>query len=124
MQVLPYEILYLKQGGICTLPYKLTTTIKNINSIPNQVNVSLVSEFHQYMISNCSSERHQNNNLKTIVCFARFLGPTISFLDICKKEQVLPFLDTKIKNSEEDAEKETLKAFSMDGAAKIIEKLA
>jgi hypothetical protein len=36
----------------------------------------------------------------------------------------LPFLDTKIKNSEEDAEKETLKAFSMDGAAKIIEKLA
>jgi hypothetical protein len=86
--------------------------------------LSLVSEFHQYKISNGSSERHQNNNLKAIVCFARFLGPTISFLDICKKEQVLPFLDTKIKNSEEDPEKETLKAFSMDEADKIIEKLA
>ena len=34
----------------------------------------------------------------------------------------MPFLDTKIKNSEEDPEKETLKAFSMDEAAKIIEK--
>jgi hypothetical protein len=34
----------------------------------------------------------------------------------------LPFLDTK--NSEEDPEKETLKAFSMDEADKIIEKLA
>jgi hypothetical protein len=85
MQVLSYEISYLKQGGICTLPYKLTTTIKNINSIPNQVNVSLVSEFHQYMISNGSSERHQNNNLKTIVCFARFLGPTISFFRYLQK---------------------------------------
>ena len=57
------------------------------------------------MIANASSERHQNNNLKAIICFARFLGPSVSFLDICKKEQVLSFLDTKIRPAEQDPEK-------------------
>ncbi|HZC20333.1 MAG TPA: hypothetical protein VE223_01690 [Nitrososphaeraceae archaeon] len=94
------------------MPYKLTTTIKNINSIPNSVNANLVSEFHRYMIENGSSERHQNNSLKAIVCYARFLGPSVSFLDICKKEQVLSFLDTKIKNSEQDPEKKWINTWN------------
>jgi integrase/recombinase XerD len=64
------------------------------------------------MIANGSSERHQNNSLKAIVCFARFLGPTTSFLDICKKEQLLPFLDTKIKNSEQDPEKKWINTWN------------
>src|SRR5918911_2638435 len=86
--------------------------MKNIRTIPNSVNVSLVTEFHQYMIANGSSERHQNNSLKAIVCFARFLGPNISFLDISKKEQVLSFLDTKIKNSEQDPEKKWINTWN------------
>ena len=72
----------------------------------------LVSEFHQYMIENGSSERHQNNNLKAIIYFARFLGPTISFLDICKKEQVLSFLDTKIRTPEQDPEKKWINTWN------------
>lgn len=42
--------------------------------------------------------------VKAIVCYARFWAQ-ISLLDICKKEQILSFLDTKIKNSEQDPEK-------------------
>jgi hypothetical protein len=33
------------------------------------------------------------------------LDPTVSFLDSCKKEQILSFLDTKIRPSEQDSEK-------------------
>ena len=64
------------------------------------------------MIANGSSDRHQNNGLKAIVCFARFLGPNVSFIDIRKKEQVLSFLDTKIKNSEQDPEKKWINTWN------------
>jgi flagellar motor switch protein FliG len=45
-------------------PSKLTTTIKNIMSIPNSSNAELVREFYEFMESNGSSEQHQNNSLK------------------------------------------------------------
>jgi hypothetical protein len=94
------------------MPYKLTTTVKNIHSISNSINARLISEFHQYMITNGSSERHQNNSLKAIVCFARFLGPSISFLEISKKEHVISFLDTKIRSSEQDPEKKSINTWN------------
>jgi CBS domain-containing protein len=78
------------------MPAKLTTTIKNIRSIPSSTNAELVNEFYEFMKSNGSSERHQNNSLKAIIAFAKFLGSDISFLDIQRKEQVTSFLDTKI----------------------------
>jgi hypothetical protein len=51
------------------------------------------------MRSNGASERHQNNNLKAVIAFANFLGEKNSFTDINKTEQVLSFLNTKMKNS-------------------------
>jgi hypothetical protein len=49
-----------------------------------------------------SSEQHQNNNLKVVIAFAHFLGANISFYNIEKKEQILGFLDTKKKSTEQD----------------------
>lgn len=46
------------------MPIKLSTTIKKIELVPNPDNARLIFEFHKFMISNGSSERHQNNNLK------------------------------------------------------------
>jgi hypothetical protein len=94
------------------MPYKLATIVENIQSIHNSINAALISEFHQYMIENDSSERHQNNNLKAIIYFARFLGPAVSFLDIYKKEQVLSFLDTKIRPAEQDPEKKWINSWN------------
>jgi hypothetical protein len=74
-------------------------------SIPNSSNTELVREFYEFMKSNGSSERHQNNSLKAIITFAKFLGSDISFLDIQRKEQVTSFLDTKIKSIEQDPDK-------------------
>ena len=42
-----------------------------------------------------TSERYQNNNLKAIIAYSKFLGPSISFYEIENKSQVISFLDTK-----------------------------
>jgi integrase/recombinase XerD len=52
-----------------------------------------------------TSEKYQNNNLKAIIAYSKFLGPSISFYEIENKSQVISFLDTKIKNSEDDPDK-------------------
>lgn len=57
------------------------------------------------MKSNGVSERHQNNNLKAVINFANFLGEKITFTDINRSEQVLSFLNTKIRSHEDDPEK-------------------
>ena len=49
------------------MPAKLTTTIKNIDSVPDLTNTAIVKQFHQFMKDNGASERHQNNNLKTVL---------------------------------------------------------
>lgn len=87
------------------MPIKLSTTISKVSTIGNGINVEKINEFIRYMKDNGSSERHQNNNLKVIIYFANFLGLKVSFYDINNKEQIIKFLDTKIKNSEEDPDK-------------------
>jgi hypothetical protein len=81
-------------------------------SIPNSSNTELVREFYEFMKSNGSSERHQNNSLKAIITFAKFLGSDISFLDIQRKEQVTSFLDTKIKSIEQDPDKKWISTWN------------
>src|ERR1700704_423771 len=85
------------------MPAKLSTTINKISSVPNPTNCTILQEFSEYMKENGSSEHHQNNNLKALIAFAKFLGPHVTFHDIQKKEQITTFLDTKINN--EDHEK-------------------
>lgn len=87
------------------MPMKLSTTIGKIQNIPNLMNREIISEFLEYMKNNGSSEHHQNNNLKVIIAFGKFLGEGSSFYDIKRKEQVLEFLNTKIKSYDEDSDK-------------------
>jgi hypothetical protein len=61
------------------MPVKLTTTIKNIERIPNTKNRTLLTEFNRYLKSNGVSDSHQNNNLKALIAFAHFLDPSISY---------------------------------------------
>ena len=57
------------------------------------------------MKGNGSSERYQNNNLNVIIEFSNYFDSNTTFYDINKNEQILSFLDTKIKDSERDPEK-------------------
>lgn len=62
-------------------------------------------EFYEFMKSCATSDKYQNNNLKTIIAFGRFLEPSISFQTISKRDQILAFLDTKIRDSQADPDK-------------------
>jgi hypothetical protein len=49
------------------------------------------------MKDNVSSERHQNNNLKSIIAFAEFFGPHTTFYPVPTSDQLTKFLGTKMK---------------------------
>jgi len=87
------------------MPTKLSTTVTKIRSIPNKTNTTIIEEFHKYMKDNDSSERHQNNALKAVIAYAKYLGSDATFYDISHKEQITRFLDTKVKSVEQDPDK-------------------
>jgi integrase/recombinase XerD len=84
---------------------KLSTTIIKIQTLSNSANSKILYEFLMYMKNNGSSERHQNNNLNVLIELSKYFGSDTTFHDINKKEQILLFLDTKIKDSSNDPEK-------------------
>ena len=51
------------------------------------------------------SEHYQNGNLKIVIYFSEHIGPDIDFYIISKKEQVLVFLNTRIKYTDADPDK-------------------
>ena len=61
------------------MPFKLSTTIRKIQNLPNTKNIEIINEFLEYMGSNGSSEHHQNNNLKVVITFGNFIGNDNSF---------------------------------------------
>src|SRR5918994_1031280 len=87
------------------MPAKLTATINKIQTVPNQTNSAIIHDFDQYMDNTDSSVHHKNNNLKVVIAFANFLGSNVTFHEIKKKEQILEFLNTKIKDPELDPER-------------------
>jgi site-specific recombinase XerD len=87
------------------MPTTLPTTVTKIQSIPNAINASLVKDFHQYMISNEASERHQNNSLKMVIAFSKYLGTGTTFYELQRPQDIIPFLDTKIKSAQDDPDK-------------------
>jgi site-specific recombinase XerD len=84
------------------MPVKLETSIKNIQLLDNRNNAQLIHEFYLYLRSVNTSESYQNQNIKALINMAKFYGKDSEFIQISKKEEILSFLDTKIKNKEED----------------------
>ena len=85
---------------------KLSSIVNNkIGLVPNKENSTIIYDFYTYMQEKGSSENHQVNNLKVVIDFANFLGANITFYNICKKEQIISFLNKKIKNSDIDPDK-------------------
>jgi len=94
------------------MPMKLSTTINTITSIQNSTNAELLREFHEYMKANGTSESYQNGNLKIMIYFTKFLGPSVDLYSINKKEHILAFLDTKIKDSVADPDKRWIRTWN------------
>jgi hypothetical protein len=86
-------------------PLKLSTTIGKIQNIPNNKNIEIINNFVEYMKINGSSEHHQNHNLKVVIVFGNFTSKDNSFYDTNTREQILEFLNTKVKSYDEDPDK-------------------
>lgn len=84
------------------MPVKLETSLKNIQLLGNTKNSELIHQFYLYLRSVNTSECYQNQNIKALINMAKFFGSDLEFNQISKKEEILSFLDTKIKNKEED----------------------
>ena len=84
------------------MPVKLETSIKNIQLLDNHNNAQLISEFYLYLRSVNTSESYQNQNIKALINIAKFIGNNLDFIQISKKEEMLSFLDSKIKSKEDD----------------------
>jgi hypothetical protein len=74
------------------MPTTLFTTVRHIyDKVPKSVNSQLIAEFHQFMKENGTSQRHQNNNLKAIMAFARLLGPDMPFYKMTSMNRIICF---------------------------------
>jgi hypothetical protein len=94
------------------MPVKLTTTIATISSIYNPINKTLLHEFIQYMKSIGTSENYQNGNLKIMIYLARFLGSDTDFYQVQQRQQILHFLDTRIKDVQSDPDKRWIRTWN------------
>ena len=65
-------------------------------SISNSIDITLLSEFYQYLKSNGTSDSHQNNNLKALTSIAHFLE-SVTFFDIKRSEMKLVFLIQRLR---------------------------
>ncbi len=79
------------------MPVKLSTSLKNIGLLENSINAELIHGFHKYLKSNNTSESYQNQNIKALINFAKFLDTNRDFYQISKKEEITAFLDTRIR---------------------------
>jgi integrase/recombinase XerD len=76
------------------MPVKLSTTIKNIELLENPTNINLIQGFYNYLKSNNTSESYQNQNIKALINFAKFLGPNRDFYQLSKREEILAYLNS------------------------------
>jgi site-specific recombinase XerD len=83
---------------------KISTLLGKVQSLPNKQNISTIMDFYSYMQEEGSSENHKINNLKVIIDFAKYLGQK-SFHDISRKEQILSYLNGKVKDPLLDPDK-------------------
>ncbi len=63
------------------------------------------------MKENGASERHQNNNLKAILSFSQFLDSK-SLIDVNKREDVLAYLQSKIKDKDSDPDQKWITTYN------------
>jgi integrase/recombinase XerD len=86
------------------MPQKLETVLAKVGEISNTVSKEVLIEYYRYLISRDTSINYQKDNIKLMYMFAKFIGESITLLDVKNKETILAFLDTKRKNKEDDSE--------------------
>ena len=89
-------------GPLTEMPTKLKDTLEKVRKLDNRSNSELLIEFYEYLRSVRTSERYQSDILKVLIKFSEFIDDNLLIVE--KKQQVIAFLNTKIKSKEEDPE--------------------
>jgi hypothetical protein len=79
---------------------KISTLLAKVHSVTNRQSAATILDFYEYM-QDKGSENHTVNTIKVILELAGFLGPQ-GYESIKKREQILSFLNSKIKDSQQD----------------------
>ena len=82
------------------MPTKLKDTLEKVRKLDNSSNSDLLIEFYDYLRAVRTSERYQSDILTVLIKFSEFIDDNL--INIQKKEQIITFLNTKIKDREED----------------------
>ena len=79
---------------------KLSTTVSQIHTaVANEESRQLILQFFEFVKKIGTSERYQNNNLKAIIAYSRFIGSSISLDQVKCRTHITSFLDSKIKGA-------------------------
>jgi hypothetical protein len=71
-----YQYNKQRKGGSRKMTVKLSTTINNMErDVVNSENKQLLVQFFDFMKRAGTSEKYQNNNLKALIVYSKFLGP-------------------------------------------------
>ena len=82
------------------MPTKLKDMLEKVRKLDNKSNSDLLIQFYEYMRAVRTSERYQSDVLKVLVKFSDSINDNL--MNVQKKEQIVGFLNTKIKNKEGD----------------------
>ena len=77
------------------MPTKLEDTLEKVRKLEERSNSDLLIEFYEYLRAIRTSERYQSDILKVLVKFSEFINDNL--VKVPKKEQVIAFLNTKIR---------------------------
>src|SRR5919108_3466980 len=83
---------------------KISTLLTKVHSLTNRQSAATILDFYKYMQDKGSSENHMINTIKVVLELAVFVEPQ-GFESIKKREQILLFLNLKIKDSKQDPDK-------------------
>ena len=80
------------------MPTKLKDTLEKVMKLDNKSNSDLLLEFYEYLRAARTFERYQSDILKVLIKFSEFIDDNLMIVE--KKEQVIAFLNTKLRNRE------------------------
>jgi|RhiMethySRZTD1v2_1073278.scaffolds.fasta_scaffold2700729_2 hypothetical protein len=82
------------------MPTKLKDTLEKVRKLDNKYNSGLLIKFYEYLRDVRTSEMYKTDVLKGFVKFSEFINDNLLYVQ--KKDQVIAFLNTEIKNKEEN----------------------
>jgi len=83
---------------------KINTLLRNIESLSNKDNSTILLDFYNYLKEKDLSENHIQNNLKVMLDFVKYLD-TANLSKVNSRDQIILYLNTKIKDSSIDPDK-------------------